>query len=83
MYICMIETCAAPWRAGPTVWHRKRGWVVYYIAAINIESAYYGLNGGEYTPRNGILLPCIGFWTVRHTGLHHQFGGRPRCHALR
>ncbi|MBC2834062.1 DEAD/DEAH box helicase [Paragemmobacter straminiformis] len=30
--------------------------LAYYIAAINIESVYHGLSGGEYTPFNGILL---------------------------
>ncbi|GHG21110.1 restriction endonuclease [Paracoccus aerius] len=29
--------------------------LAYYIAAINIESVYHGLNGGNYTPFNGIL----------------------------
>ena len=30
--------------------------LAYYIAAINIESVYHGLSGGDYTPFNGILL---------------------------
>lgn len=30
--------------------------LAYYIAAINIEAVYHGLNGGGYTPFNGILL---------------------------
>ncbi len=30
--------------------------LAYYIAAINIESVYHGLNGGSYVPFNGILL---------------------------
>lgn len=30
--------------------------LAYYIAAINIESVYHGLNRGTYTPFNGILL---------------------------
>lgn len=30
--------------------------LAYYIAAINIESVYHGLNGGDYTPFEGILL---------------------------
>nr|WP_237168298.1 type ISP restriction/modification enzyme [Paracoccus shandongensis] len=30
--------------------------LAYYIAAINIESVYHGLNGGDYTPFSGILL---------------------------
>lgn len=30
--------------------------LAYYIAAINIESVYSSLQGGEYTPFNGILL---------------------------
>lgn len=30
--------------------------LAYYIAAINIESVYSGLQGGAYTPFNGILL---------------------------
>jgi len=30
--------------------------LAYYIAAINIEAAYHGLAGGDYTPFNGICL---------------------------
>lgn len=30
--------------------------LAYYIAAINIETVYHALAGGEYTPFNGILL---------------------------
>ena len=30
--------------------------LAYYIAAINIESVYHGLAGGDYVPFNGILL---------------------------
>lgn len=30
--------------------------LAYYIAAINIEEAYHGLTGGDYTPFNGIVL---------------------------
>ncbi|TWG49545.1 type ISP restriction/modification enzyme [Aminobacter sp. J44] len=30
--------------------------LAYYIAAINIETVYHSLSGGEYTPFNGILL---------------------------
>ncbi len=30
--------------------------LAYYIAAINIESAYHGVVGGEYTPFEGICL---------------------------
>lgn len=30
--------------------------LAYYIAAINIETVYHALTGGEYTPFNGILL---------------------------
>lgn len=30
--------------------------LAYYIAAINIEEAYHGLTGGEYTPFDGIVL---------------------------
>lgn len=30
--------------------------LAYYIAAINIEAVYHGLQGGDYTPFNGILL---------------------------
>jgi predicted helicase len=30
--------------------------LAYYIAAINIESVYHSLSGGDYTPFNGILL---------------------------
>lgn len=30
--------------------------LAYYIAAINIETVYHGLAGGEYMPFNGILL---------------------------
>lgn len=30
--------------------------LAYYIAAINIEAAYHGVVGGEYTPFDGILL---------------------------
>jgi len=30
--------------------------LAYYIAAINIEEAYHGLTGGDYTPFDGIVL---------------------------
>lgn len=30
--------------------------LAYYIAAINIEEAYHGLTGGDYTPFEGIVL---------------------------
>ena len=30
--------------------------LAYYIAAINIEETYHGLQGGEYQPFNGIVL---------------------------
>lgn len=30
--------------------------LAYYIAAINIEATYHGLQGGEYRPFNGIVL---------------------------
>ncbi len=30
--------------------------LAYYIAAINIESVYHGISGGEYVPFSGILL---------------------------
>lgn len=30
--------------------------LAYYIAAINIEETYYGLQGGDYNPFNGIVL---------------------------
>src|SRR5690606_34956807 len=42
--------------------------LAYYIAAINIEEAYHGLTGGDYTPFDGIVLTDTFQLTERSNG---------------